>query len=223
MIEPGEDIDASDFIDTSAGAADAGKIPKLNSDGQLDGSFFKQPDVVTFTASGTWTKPAGLVYVVVELVGGGAAGDKATGNPDPRSGGSGAGYARKLIAADDLGATEAVSIGTGGIADPPADGGTTSFGSHFSATGGAHTAGTPGTGFGGDINIIGERGQPATTDSGRGGDSFLGRGGVPVTSFGGNAGTGYGAGGSGGKAASATDQPGGPGTDGICIVTQHYE
>lgn len=39
MIGDGEDILASDYISTSAGAGDAGKVPKLDADGQLDRTF----------------------------------------------------------------------------------------------------------------------------------------------------------------------------------------
>lgn len=38
-ISSGSDIDPADFISTSAGAADSGKVPKLNSVGRLDKTF----------------------------------------------------------------------------------------------------------------------------------------------------------------------------------------
>jgi hypothetical protein len=40
MIQAGQPIVASDFIDESAGAGDVGKVPKLNDDGVLSTSFF---------------------------------------------------------------------------------------------------------------------------------------------------------------------------------------
>jgi hypothetical protein len=86
----------------------------------------------TFTSTGTWTKPSGILWVFVELVG---AGGGATGHGE---GGGAGGYASEWIDVSSI-ASEIVTIGTGGIgttysANPP--GGTaTSFGSHL--TGGA--------------------------------------------------------------------------------------
>lgn len=40
MISAGQQILASDFVSTSAGAGDSGKVPKLNGSGKLDSSFF---------------------------------------------------------------------------------------------------------------------------------------------------------------------------------------
>ena len=62
-------------ITTSAGAADSGKIPALNSSGKLDTSFtVLQPTIQVFTATGTWTKPSGCKKIVVEIIGGGGHG-----------------------------------------------------------------------------------------------------------------------------------------------------
>jgi hypothetical protein len=49
LISAGETALAADFISTSAGAGDSGKVPKLASDGKIDGSFFRTPTVVVFT------------------------------------------------------------------------------------------------------------------------------------------------------------------------------
>lgn len=77
-------------------------------------------DKQTFTASGTWTKPAGVLatdLVVVDLWGGGgsggvrAAADNITGN-----GGAGGGHNRVEFRAGDLNATESVVVGAGGTA-----------------------------------------------------------------------------------------------------------
>jgi hypothetical protein len=78
MIEPGEQGDHTDFINKSEAdetpANDEGRVPKLESDGKLDGSFLRLPVRHVYTSSGTWTKQEGLKYIEVELVGAGAGG-----------------------------------------------------------------------------------------------------------------------------------------------------
>lgn len=110
--------------------------------------------VQTFTSSGSWTRGRDVRWVFVEVQGGGGGGDTDT------PGGSG-GYAAKIIYAADLGATETVTVGAGGLSG--AAGGTSSFGSHCSATGGdggvgSGGTGAGGTGIGGDVNIDGNFG-----------------------------------------------------------------
>jgi len=190
------------------------------------------PQVVTFTTSGTWTKDAGLKYVVVEVqaVGGaGAAGvdNGATGTPG--GGGGAGGYTKELILASALGATETVTIGVAA---------SSSFGSLCSATHGAdassNTGGAGGVGSGGDVNVGGGDGgngqeESATpTLAGIGGSSFFGAGGrsgsgTNVSKRNGVAGKNYGGGGGGGGAEdSGTMGTGGAGGAGIVIVTEYY-
>lgn len=103
--------------------------------------------VQVFTTSGTWTKPAGVTKVIVEVVGGGGgSGDGFT------SMGGGGGYAKKLITSG-LGATETVTVGIGGYRSQ--NGATSSFGAHASATGGKYDGACCGSGSGGDINLNG--------------------------------------------------------------------
>jgi hypothetical protein len=115
--------------------------------------------ITTFAASGTWTKPSGLNYILVEVQGGGGAG-AACNSAAPGGGGGGAGgYSKKFIVAASLGATETVTVA--------AAAGTSSFGAFCSATGGAAgqasgatggLGGTGGLGSGGNINLKGNDG-----------------------------------------------------------------
>lgn len=196
--------------------------------------------LVTFTGSGTWTKQDGLQSVDVEVQGGGGSGgsgnsaDNAAG-----SGGAAGGYARKYIAAAALGATESVTVGAGGAASGTFgdgnNGGTSSFGSHCSATGGnggvEGTSGTAttggnsgGSGSGGDLNISGQGGTPGSANSlyaGGGGSSMLGLGARGAVT-GGIAGTGYGSGSSGARRSGGTNRASVAGQDGIVIVRERY-
>jgi hypothetical protein len=186
--------------------------------------------VQVFTASGTWTKPAGLKYAIVEVVGGGQGG----GGQSQEAGNAG---------------------------------GTTSFGSIISATGG--DSGVGGVGSSGDINVGGGDGaiQPHGTGSGAvggsGGSSVLGGGGRGTSgSTAGLNGKNYGGGGGGGGSSSSgaiggggggaggysrklvlasalgstetvtigaggtgttnSGRTGGNGAPGVCIVTEYY-
>ena len=207
-----------------------------------------------FEASGTWIKPVGLAFIIVELVGGGggSGGAALTGAAQASAGGGGGGggYARKMILASALGATEAVTIGAGGAAGAAAagtggTGGTTSFGSHCSATGGTGgtggnaaatpaptgaNGGSPGTGTNGDINIQGENGHGTFLFPGRmrraiGGASQLGNAADDNTNASGAPGAAghlYGGGASGAFNAQnqATNQAGAVGAAGVVIVQE---
>lgn len=234
-ITAGSAIVASDFISVSAGAGDAGKAPKLNAAGQLDPSFTKTPTVQVFTANGTYTAPAGLKYAIIELVGGGSAGNGS-------AGGCGAAYIKKLLSAATIGASQTVTIGAGGAssADNTTQnpGNDTTFGALLTAAKGGLT--TPGAASGGDVNIDGGQASLQTTDAqpsggaafytGCGGDSFMGHGNKIMQSVNptgsivnGNTGTGYGCGGGGGLSTSfGNHSNNGAGKGGICIVTEFY-
>jgi len=136
-----------------------------------------------FTTSGTYTKPTGLAYALVQVVGGGGGGGGADSTAitleTAASGGDGGGMSVELISAASIGATETVTVGSGGTAGAAAGGGdggaggSSSFGSHCSATGGAGGKGhqsttqnmmrqgskSPGLGSGGDYNLRGGYGQ----------------------------------------------------------------
>lgn len=174
----------------------------------------------------TWTKPAGLKYIVVEVQAVGGASATTTTTDGATGGGGGGGYGKKLIAVASLGATETVTIGAGGA--------TSSFGAHVVATNGASTtansaAGASGGGCtGGDINITGgtgdaSNGGTSATGGGRGGDAVLGSGGgSPPTGTAANSGDSYGGGSSGTAANSSSDVNGGSGGAAIVIVTEYY-
>ena len=104
-----------------------------------------------FSASGTWTKPTGAKFVMVECwgAGGGGGGGARRAAAIDRTGGGGGGggaYTYRLFSASSLGATETVTIGAGGTAGAArtvdggsqsgGNGGNTSFGSQLFSYGG---------------------------------------------------------------------------------------
>ncbi|HWU01080.1 MAG TPA: hypothetical protein VN229_25800, partial [Terriglobales bacterium] len=139
-----------------------------------------------FLSSGNYAKNAVSNFVVVHVLGGGGgAGNAIGGGSVTSSGGCGAGggYGIKRISTNLLSSTEVVTVGVGGAgagasASPTfgGSGGTTSFGTWCSASGGSggqpnsggsiitgSSIGSGGVGFGGDINLTGSGGGAATT------------------------------------------------------------
>jgi len=141
--------------------------------------------VTKFTAGGTWTKGSDVGFIEVEGVGGGG-GSVTVGLGVGGGGGGAGGYCRKIIAAGSLGATETVTIGAGGAG--AANGGNTTFGAHFTASGGSQGnvtgvggGGDGGAASGGDVNCPGGGGGygggwSANYYSGAGGNSYFGGG-----------------------------------------------
>ncbi len=190
--------------------------------------------VESFTSSGTFTVPPGVTQIEVELWGGGS-GSFASTSSVASGGGSGGGYARKRIVGLSPGQSFPVTVGLGGSAGIvagalPGAGGTSSFGSYVSATGGAlnSTASTSspqngaipgGVGKNGDVNLTGSSGQAGFLSvGGLGGGAPMG--GMQTSGSVGNQGVfpGGGASGAGTGANSSTPYNGGPGAAGLVVV-----
>lgn len=206
----------------------------------------QMPIVRTYLNAGspaTWTKPAGLKYVVVEVQAGGGGSGGTTSVDKGTGGGGGGGYSRKIIASASLGATETVTTGAGGSAGAGTGGtggtgGSSSFGVHATATGGiggelTGLGGRGGGGASGDVNHYGSAGGSGVSVAGApvggaGGSSHLGGGGQPAFTNGGGVVTGsagdvYGGGGGGSvSGSSGNDSAGAVGAAGIVIVTEYY-
>jgi hypothetical protein len=173
-----------------------------------------------FTASGTYTPSANLLYAIIECVGsgGGGGGTQAGGGTvwDGGGGGGGGSYAKLIATAATIGSSQVVTIGVAGSAGAVAggtggNGGDTSVGTlcigkgGSGGTGGTTSAGgvggnggIPGTG---DLTVPGQRGFPGmlTTFS----NNQYGFGGE-----GGSAALGFGAGGITGAVANTASQAG---------------
>lgn len=142
-------------------------------------------DFQRFTSSGTWTKRAGVTTVIVELIGGGGGGGgaegRAGGTQRVGGGAGGGGYrGRRVFAAEDLGATEVVTVAAGGAVGPGSTnangsdggmGGDTTFGSLFTAFGGGEGSGGQGVsvkggggGGSGSAGALGVGGAPNLSD-----------------------------------------------------------
>ena len=203
------------------------------------------PVIRVYAASATWSKPVGLRSVVVELVGGGGGSGGCVNTNTATGGGGGGSYAREEILAATLGATEAVTVGAGGTAGDyqtnGGTGGTSSFGAHTAAPGGAgsvFSSSGAGGGAAGGVATTGTFNQPGQPGEigiaatlhrgGKGGNSHYGWGGVnnsPAANADGQVGTGYGGGASGAQriaSGSPNDRAGAAGTGGVVIVTEYY-
>jgi len=218
----------------------------------VDGAPPPTPNVQTFTASGTWTKPLGARAVWVRAVGGGGAGAgavlTAAGTSSCGGGGGGAGYGEITTDSANVTATVAVTIGLGGtgISGAPGNaGGTSSFGLYLTATGGGsgltNTSGTPtscinggnGGSAAGTLSPLITNGSPGgwgirssgLATSGMGGDSALGGGAPPWVNNPqpGQPGNNYGGGGAGATSqAGSAAAIGGAGAPGVVIVTTYF-
>jgi hypothetical protein len=164
------------------------------SDGTSDSTQFNSQtadkgaliSITTFTSNGTYTVPANCSNVYVQLVGGGG------GSAGYCESGGGGGFGEGLFSVT-AGSTISVTIGGGGggvtYYNVASTGGTTSFGSYLSATGGyganqniQHGGGAGGLGSGGNVNLYGGTGcghlnHGSHSQTGYGGATYFGGGG----------------------------------------------
>ena len=190
--------------------------------------------VFSAVTTSNFVVPAGVTLIDVELWGGGA-GSYASYSTQRSGGGGAGGYARRRLAVTP-GQIIAVTIGGGGAAGItsgvtwPGNGATSSFGGYMTATGGRINSlsnpttsigngGESGTASGGDLNIQGSSGGPATpTTTGMGGASgiggTIGSGTTGVTGIA----PGGGAAGAGFLSDGVTPCAGAAGAPGLCIV-----
>lgn len=160
---------------------------------------FKAPTTRIFTASDTYTKPAGLKKAIIHVLGGGGGGGGSTGGSGQSCGGGGGGgeYARKEMQASAIQSTETVTVGAGGAGGANgggagSSGGTSSFGAHVTVLGGSGGSGGPSSvttqdfvnggsggtgGSGGDISVDGSGGESGRIISGLATNSNVGGGG----------------------------------------------
>ncbi len=187
-----------------------------------------------FTASGTWTAPAGVTTIWLDgCAQGGGGGGVGTTAGSSAGGGSGGqsiiGDRYAVVPGTAYTVTLANSGGAGGVGNANGTAGSNAtFGALVSLTGGPGGTGSsggspipggtaPGAGAssgGSGFNITG-----STSTGGEGGGSHWGQGGARTFgTTGGAAASGYGAGGSGAVQASGASQTGGAGSAGFFVV-----
>lgn len=186
---------------------------------QINGSATSPTHKFTvFSSNGTWTNPADLKAAFVYCLGGGGGGGAgyrgAAGTNRFGGGGGGGGTSSwQYFAADQLGATVAVTVGTGGIGGAGAtvdssagiagtQGGSTSFGTYIVAIGGngggAAAAGSGGTGGSSNSSLCTIAFGPYSGYGANGGSGQTGTGSQGNIGFNTNAGINGGASGGGG-------------------------
>lgn len=190
----------------------------------------------TFTASGTFTVPAGITKVWVRQVGGGQGGSHQNTSGGSASPGSAGDYSEDVVDLTGI-PTVSVTIGAGGAGGASGgaagtNGGDTTFGSYILSKGGNSGSTSTGTVIitpyssqsqGMILAATGTSTNFTAVSAGGQGTPF-GLGGVPAfgtpgSNAAGNAGQGYGSSGSGGASGnSGGTAAGGSGKDGVLIV-----
>jgi hypothetical protein len=212
---------------------------------------FYQITQQTLTSTATYTPTPGMVYCISEVLGsGGGGGGAVSGSTGSYGGGGGAGgYGVDIFTAATVGASQSVIIGAAGTGGtgyaPGTSGGTCSFGTLISCTGGAGGGYTTNSsvnlaigGLGGagtttaGINGVGQSGGVGINlgigvgCGGAGGSTIYGAGGIALVSQGNNgaSGTGYGGGGGGACVWNQGDSnTGGAGAKGVVRVTEFIQ
>ena len=230
------------FVTPVLGTPTSGNLSNCTNTGGLR-SF----QILESGTAATYTKPANVTSILVQMVGGGGAGGGAAAGASgvaAGGGGGGGGYVEKFIAAAS--STYTYTVGAGGTVgtagnNPGNDGGNTTFsGLTDAAIGGSGGNGMASTsvaaakvalgGLGGNVTptdtlaISGGAGQTGIVTlgvgaSGSGGYSRFGSASLPrAVSADGVVGVGFGAGGSGGFTLTATNRTGGAGAAGLIVV-----
>lgn len=254
VIAPGSDLTSDRTLTVTTG--DAARTLTLTGNLSVTGAAtisttpITQVAVTTFTSSGTYTPASGMVYAIIECVGGGGGGggmSNAAAGAGNSAGGGGAGaYARKRVTAAQVGASQTVTIGAGGAAGANTsgnggNGGNTSVGALCVANGGTGgtggqggAGGAGGTGGTGDYTAYGNAGGGGVNNSiitvyctgGEGGAGYFGSGAgtqrATASTAGANApNNNTGAGGNGGISFAAGGAVvGGLGASGVVIITE---
>ncbi|WP_417842967.1 hypothetical protein [Thalassospira sp.] len=210
IMDAGLEPDGNDLTQLSAA------VTTMIGSALTAGLPFRGLQVYDAAGSYEWVVPAGVTLAWVIVTGGGGAGGAGSG--DSRgAGGSAGGTSFKLV---DLSQTEGVPITVGrGGKYGAGTGGTSSFGTFCSATGGTPgnnytgstaPSGQPGDGVGGDINLVGGWGSDAPVQSGTGsggsGDGGASYWGGGVRSGTGSGGSGVGVSGAPGSGAGGSAQ-----------------
>lgn len=227
------------YVATAANGPDTSVVDPV---GDVSGTWRltgESPDLKVITSSGSYNKPDGLKFIEVIVIGAGGGGGGASAGNNNAVGGSGGGTSIKRILASALSASETLTIGSGGnggdvSGTDGSPGGTSSFGTHCSATGGNGGPGATSTiqkgslpagiGSGGDIDFSGSAARGVGVDSsisGGGGGSFYG--GMSRDLNGGTVNAAdYGSGGSGADSTAGVGQTGGNGSDGIIVIKEFF-
>lgn len=212
-----------------AGFSGAGRA--LQSDGtNLSQQLHGIASLNVYTSNNTWTRPAGVKYIKVQINGAGGGGG------GHGEGGAAGGYAELFLNVTSI-SSVVVTVGTGGggtyYSGAAGNGNASSFGPYVSASGGhganrqaQHCGGVSGVGSGGNLNIhTGGGYSHHARDSSSVAESFFGGGTASNYPNGGQFGhnhNSYAAEGAGGGGAHFHSYRGTDGRPGIVIVTNYY-